>query len=67
MPGFDGTGPFGLGRVGRGLGPCGRGMNGRGFGFWGRGKYSSKEFLQNRLKDLEEEKKEILEELNKIK
>lgn len=24
MPGFDGTGPFGDGRPGRGLGPCGR-------------------------------------------
>lgn len=24
MPGFDGTGPFGNGRPGRGLGPCGR-------------------------------------------
>lgn len=25
MPRFDGTGPFGDGRMGRGLGPCGRG------------------------------------------
>ena len=24
MPGFDGTGPYGDGRPGRGLGPCGR-------------------------------------------
>jgi hypothetical protein len=24
MPGFDGTGPFGDGRPGRGFGPCGR-------------------------------------------
>ncbi len=24
MPGYDGTGPFGDGRPGRGLGPCGR-------------------------------------------
>jgi len=37
MPGYDGTGPFGDGRPGRGLGPCGRfgtafiGGFGRGF------------------------------------
>ena len=42
MPGFDGTGPSGLGpRTGRGMGPCGRGLGfrrgyGRGMGF-GRG------------------------------
>lgn len=41
MPGFDGTGPFGNGRPGRGLGPCGRGASpfgnrqGRGGGFGG--------------------------------
>ncbi|KPK32498.1 MAG: hypothetical protein AMS24_04110 [Chlamydiae bacterium SM23_39] len=64
MPGFDGTGPFGRGpRFGRGLGPCGRGRM-RGFGFF---RNNSKEFLQNRLKDVEEEKKEILEELDRIK
>lgn len=33
MPGFDGTGPFGDGRPGRGLGPCGRfGRVGYGYG-----------------------------------
>lgn len=47
MPGMDGTGPWGDGRLGRGLGPCGRGLargrggwSGRGFGpgmGWGRG------------------------------
>jgi len=53
MPGFDGTGPFGDGRPGRGLGPCarfdgvpvrcgygfgrGRGFGG-GFGFRRRGR-----------------------------
>lgn len=42
MPGFDRTGPSGLGqRTGRGMGPCGRGLGfrrgyGRGMGF-GRG------------------------------
>jgi hypothetical protein len=25
MPNFDGTGPYGNGRIGRGMGPCGRG------------------------------------------
>lgn len=40
MPGFDGTGPLGMGPgTGRGLGPCGAGMawrrgrGSRGFGF----------------------------------
>jgi hypothetical protein len=41
MPGFDGTGPMGMGPMtGRGMGPCGRGY-GRPFGFgrgWGRGR-----------------------------
>jgi hypothetical protein len=44
MPNYDGTGPFGDGRPGRGLGPCGRfgrpgrGGYGRGFGRgYGRG------------------------------
>lgn len=33
MPGWDGTGPLGDGRPGRGLGPCGRGLaRGRGAG-----------------------------------
>lgn len=47
MPGFDGTGPAGMGPMtGRGFGPCGRGLGWRfglrrGFGFgarrgWGR-------------------------------
>ena len=37
MPGFDGTGPQGLGPLtGRGLGPCGRGYAfRRGAGRWG--------------------------------
>ncbi|MEM2916545.1 MAG: DUF5320 domain-containing protein [Candidatus Woesearchaeota archaeon] len=41
MPGFDGTGPMGLGPMtGRGMGLCGRGFRlgfGRGFGRFGRG------------------------------
>jgi hypothetical protein len=34
MPNMDGTGPYGQGRVGKGMGPCGDGMRGncrRGF------------------------------------
>lgn len=45
MPGFDGSGPFGDGRPGRGMGPCGssprlmgRGMRHTG-GFGGRKQY----------------------------
>ncbi len=37
MPGFDGTGPFGDGRMGRGAGPCGRGGRPFGAGRAGRG------------------------------
>jgi hypothetical protein len=35
MPGYDGTGPEGIGPNGRGLGPCGEGVSGRGRGFFG--------------------------------
>jgi hypothetical protein len=41
MPGFDGSGPFGDGRPGRGLGPCGR-FEGAGYGAGyggGRGRF----------------------------
>lgn len=48
MPGFDGTGPFGTGPIGRGMGPCGGGqMRGRGRGFfrgnfgWGMGQFTA--------------------------
>ncbi|HNT52219.1 MAG TPA: DUF5320 domain-containing protein [Candidatus Syntrophosphaera sp.] len=34
MPNYDGTGPFGDGRPGRGLGPCGR-FTGSSRGFFG--------------------------------
>ncbi|MBN2102071.1 MAG: DUF5320 domain-containing protein [Candidatus Aenigmarchaeota archaeon] len=48
MPGFDGTGPRGIGPMtGRGMGPCGRGMGfgrgaGRGFGrgFWAQEQFA---------------------------
>lgn len=40
MPGYDGTGPDGRGRIGRGLGPCAEGEAalGRGFSFFRRGR-----------------------------
>ncbi len=38
MPGFDGSGPYGDGRPGRGLGPCGRFRSYFGYGR-GRGNY----------------------------
>ena len=79
MPGFDGTGPWGMGPgTGWGLGPCGRGFAfrrgfrrgfgpgfGRGFGWRWWGNYSlqdeleflksQKEFLEQRINELENE------------
>lgn len=54
MPGFDGTGPFGDGRPGRGLGPCGRfdGLGrGRGFGRGRFGGYGGGYGYRNRARD----------------
>jgi len=79
MPRYDGTGPFGDGRFGRGLGPCGRG-EGRGFGargglrrrFFGYDRPGimypySQESLQAQKQELEEQLKWIDEELKKGK
>jgi len=77
MPYYDGTGPFGDGRLGRGMGPCGRG--GRAFGArgglrrrLGAGAYRSeniypytKDSLQAQKHELEQQIKWIEEELNK--
>jgi hypothetical protein len=73
MPGFDGTGPNGLGpRSGRGMGRCnetqtsdgwyGRGMGRRGMG---RGRYCQVAPLanQDRLAILKEEKRRLEEEI----
>ncbi len=66
MPGYDRTGPAGMGpRTGRGLGPCGR-------GYWYREpitltKTEEKKILEEELKELEEEKKEIQERLKELK
>lgn len=63
MPRNDGTGPFGDGRLGRGLGPCGRsetparqdagrgpGFRARGgFGFRGRGRCACEYYGYNSL------------------
>jgi len=79
MPRQNGTGPAGMGAgTGRGMGPCGASHSsglglGRGYGrmmcgwFWK--KYQSmpeserKEILKQEIKDLEDEKKTIEEEL----
>jgi hypothetical protein len=39
MPNYDGTGPFGDGRPGRGLGPCGRTDSVYGYGGGRRGRF----------------------------
>ena len=82
MPRFDGTGPMGAGPgTGWGMGPCGAGMGwrrgfGRGFGwrrFWGYPYRSQitekeeKEILEQDAKDLEEELKAIKARLAELK
>lgn len=75
MPGFDKTGPSGQGPLtGRGFGPCGRGMGrgwrGRGYGRFGFRVITDKEekeILQDELKYLDEEKKEIEARLEELK
>lgn len=83
MPGFNGTGPLGLGPgTGRGLGPCGAGMGwrrgygrwwARGFGrgFWGYqpriSEKEEKEMLEDKVVGLEEELKAVKERLSEIK
>lgn len=74
MPGFDRTGPRGLGPMtGRGMGCCGRGMRrgyGRGYGFgagYGRGygynapitEKEEKEMLEEEIKALQKRIKEL--------
>ena len=80
MPNMDKTGPRGVGpKTGRGMGSCGAGHGsglglGRGYGRmmcgWVWKKYQSmpeserKEILKQEIKDLEDEKKTIEEELS---
>lgn len=42
MPNYDGSGPFGDGRYGRGMGPCGRGGGGMGARGGGRMGYGAR-------------------------
>jgi len=82
MPGFDGTGPLGLGPgTGWGRGPCGGGAAwrrgrrflGRGFlgrRFWGYSNYSKKdeaEMLSEEAEFLKQELKAIEERLKELK
>lgn len=65
MPGFNRTGPMGMGPVtGRGFGPCGLGLGGRrGFGigrgmgrfFGGRSVSDYKKFLEEELENIKKE------------
>ncbi|MGI6249991.1 MAG: DUF5320 family protein [Anaerolineaceae bacterium] len=75
MPNFDGTGPMGMGPMGKGMGPCGRYPQGRGRGF-GRGFFGlsrrtpeqSAETMRQRKNRLESELRAVntqLEELQK--
>lgn len=72
MPGFDGTGPRGLGpRTGRGLGPCGGGYRrgygrrgygagyGRGWGYNNPNPPTKEEEKENLERDLEDIKKRL--------
>jgi hypothetical protein len=78
MPGFDRTGPRGLGpRTGRGMGPCGDGYGygggyggGFGRGFGGRRfltRKEEKESLEEETEALEQELKAIKERLAELK
>jgi len=75
MPGFDKTGPLGMGpRTGRGFGPCGLGLGwrkrygaGRGFGRyfgwnWPQTAEDQKEALTEYRKALEEELEDVKKE-----
>lgn len=81
MPGFDRTGPSGLGqRTGRGMGPCGmgfsRGRRGsgfdRGFGrgsgrFFDSGTYQAGITKQSELEMLEDSARELERELESVR
>ena len=76
MPGFDRTGPRGLGaRTGRGMGPCGDGYGGGYGGGFGQGfgwrrfftKKEEKESLEDETEELEQELKAIKERLAELK
>ncbi len=76
MPGYDGTGPEGMGPNGRGLGPCGQGTPrygyGRGFfGFRRRGRGGGRGFWWpsrsvNTKESLESEKSWLEQQLHEV-
>lgn len=72
MPGFDGTGPAGVGPMtGRGMGPCGRGMargygRGRCFARFGVASYNDVDMLKSEEKSLENELKFIREQISEV-
>lgn len=74
MPGFDGTGPRGMGPMtGRGMGPCGGGYG------YGRGvrygasypsritKKEEREILENELDAIQEEMNDVKSRLDELK
>jgi hypothetical protein len=74
MPGFDRTGPMGMGpRTGRGFGPCGLGLGwrrrfgaGRGMGRY-FGSWTWPQTKEDQAKALKEYKKALQEELEDVK
>lgn len=74
MPGFDRTGPMGMGpKTGRGFGPCGLGLGwrrkfgaGRGMGRYFGG-WNWPQTKKNQLKALADYKKALEEELEDVK
>ena len=60
MPGMDGTGPTGMGQLtGRGRGPCGRGLGWRRQRAPAQTDAERRQMLEEDLKNLETEKKNI--------
>ncbi len=72
MPGFDGTGPYGTGPLGRGMGPCGRGARGAAGFDAGRGirrgrfAYAAGRPKEERIRVLRAEKEAIEREIQEL-
>ena len=81
MPGFDGSGPYGDGRIGRGFGPCRGNQTGSGFrrgnnrrswfggdrSLGGRGRFFQSYSPQEEISDLEQEKTFLEKRLEDLK
>lgn len=80
MPGYDETGPVGMGQMtGRGLGPCAGGMSyGRSRGFGGRGmglgcgrmymsRNEEKEVIEDEVANMEADLEALKERLSSLK